>query len=146
MVPHASSAVSAWIEANMPELGSITNIQGGGGSGWSSTATYHTSSGRKVRWSRCAESLSILDAPQLFVKTSSSSDITMFKGEALGLSALGGESPLPQTIHSITSLPLCLSAGGCQTLCLVHTHGSIPLMYTTQPRAPSECLECITTE
>ncbi|GAX74613.1 hypothetical protein CEUSTIGMA_g2061.t1 [Chlamydomonas eustigma] len=79
-----SSEIVTWIEKNVQDAGSVISTQSHGDSSWSSTMLYNTSSGMSF-----------------FVKSSGSVDMTMFKGEALGLLALADADAVrvPKVYH-----------------------------------------------
>lgn len=67
------TAIGDWINSVL-EYGSVTRSSSLGSSGWSSQYTFETESGKKV-----------------FAKIALGEDVVMFKGEALGLSAMYGK-------------------------------------------------------
>lgn len=77
--------VKDWIADNL-DSGNVTKESLAGSSSWSSAYVYHTESGKKF-----------------FVKLSLGRDISMFKGEALGLQALYGTVLcLEQNLHALS--------------------------------------------
>lgn len=67
------TAIGDWISSSL-EYGSVKKSSSLGSSGWSSQYTFETESGKKV-----------------FAKIALGEDVVMFKGEALGLSAMYGK-------------------------------------------------------